>query len=377
MNRQPNNHTKEYLLYAVLLGITFLFPFLHAGEMAFDNGVFQWNYILQTWVETLPFVILLLIHILLLQPILFEKRQTKKYIALTLLTIGVFFVYTHCWHNNREPYFPDSTKIERAPHGHPMQKSFSTPPMKVPQVHKKQDKLKLSGPIVMDTLMAILLLGCSLAIKLMFKHYESIRKMELLEHTQVCQELSQLKAQISPHFFMNSLNNIHGMIEIDSTKAQDMILELSGMMRYVLYESSTSMITLSKELEFLRNYISLMRARYNSNKVAVKYTFPNEENVSSILVPPLLFIVFIENAFKHGVDYQNSSFINIELSIDKQALTLHCINSVHKDGDKPVGGIGLDNIRKRLDIIYENDYSLDFSILDKIFIVTLTIPTKK
>lgn len=377
MNRQPNNHTKEYLLYVVLFGITFLFPFLHAGEMALDDGVFRWNYILQRWMETSPFVILLLIHILLLQPILFEKKQTKKYIVLTLLTIGLFFVYTNYRHNNREPHFPNSAKTERAPHGHPMQDTFSPPPLNVPQVHKKQDRFKLSGPIVMDTFMAILLLGCSLAIKLMFKHYESIRKMELLEHSRIRQELSQLKAQISPHFFMNSLNNIHGMIEIDSSKAQDMILELSGMMRYVLYESSTSMITLSKELEFLRNYISLMRVRYNSNKVAVKYTFPKDENVSSILVPPLLFIVFIENAFKHGVDYQHSSFINIELSIDKHALTLHCINSVHKDGNKPVGGIGLDNIRKRLDIIYENDYSLDFSILDKIFIVTLTIPTKK
>lgn len=160
-------------------------------------------------------------------------------------------------------------------------------------------------------------------------------------------------------------------------KAQDMILELSGMMRYVLYENSTPMITLSKELDFLRNYISLMQVRYNSNKVSVKYTFPNEEELSSIKVPPLLFIVFIENAFKHGVDYQHSSFINIELSIDKHILTLQCINSLHKNKEKTIGGIGLDNIRKRLDIIYNNDYSLDLSILDKIFIVSLTIPTKQ
>ncbi len=377
MSRKLINHTKEYLLYAVLFGIAFLFPFLHAGEMALDDGVFQWNYVLQKWIETAPYVILLLVHIFLLQPVLFEKQQTNRYVLLILLTIGVFFIYANFHHSNREPRRPHSPNIEMTSPTHPMPEKHSNSPLDVSPEHEKQNKFKLSGPIVMDTLMAILLLGCSLAIKLMFKHYENIRKMELLENTQVRQELSQLKAQISPHFFMNSLNNIHGMIEIDSAKAQDMILELSGMMRYVLYESSTPMITLSKELEFLRNYISLMQVRYNSNKVAVKYTFPNEENVASVLVPPLLFIAFIENAFKHGVDYRHSSFINIELSIDKETITLHCINSVHKDGGKSAGGIGLDNIRKRLDIIYGNGYSLDFSILDKIFIVTLTISTKK
>lgn len=376
MNRQPN-HTKEYLLYAILFGITFLFPFLHVGEIALDKGVFHWNFILQKWMETLPFVVLVIIHIFLLQPILFEKKQTKKYIVLLVLTIVLFFAYVNCRHSNREPYHPNPVQTEPPHLKHHTQEIFSPPLQDAPKISEKQNEFKLSGPIVMDTIIAILLLGCSLTIKLMFKHYENSRKMEQLENAQIRQELLQLKAQISPHFFMNSLNNIHGMIEIDSPKAQDMILELSGMMRYVLYESSTPMITLSKELDFLRNYISLMQVRYNSNKVSVKYTFPNEEELSSIKVPPLLFIVFIENAFKHGVDYQHSSFINIELSIDKHILTLQCINSLHKNKEKTIGGIGLDNIRKRLDIIYNNDYSLDLSILDKIFIVSLTIPTKQ
>lgn len=376
MNRQPN-HTKEYLLYAILFGITFLFPFLHVGEIALDKGVFHWNFILQKWMETLPFVVLVIIHIFLLQPILFEKKQTKKYIVLLVLTIVLFFAYVNCRHSNREPYHPNPVQTEPPHLKHHTQEIFSPSLQDAPKISEKQNEFKLSGPIVMDTIIAILLLGCSLTIKLMFKHYENSRKMEQLENAQIRQELLQLKAQISPHFFMNSLNNIHGMIEIDSLKAQDMILELSGMMRYVLYESSTPMITLSKELDFLRNYISLMQVRYNSNKVSVKYTFPNEEELSSIKVPPLLFIVFIENAFKHGVDYQHSSFINIELSIDKHILTLQCINSLHKNKEKTIGGIGLDNIRKRLDIIYNNDYSLDLSILDKIFIVSLTIPTKQ
>lgn len=376
MNRQPN-HTKEYLLYAILFGITFLFPFLHVGEIALDKGVFHWNFILQKWMETLPFVVLVIIHIFLLQPILFEKKQTKKYIVLLVLTIVLFFAYVNCRHSNREPYHPNPVQTEPPHLKHHTQEIFSPSLQDAPKISEKQNEFKLSGPIVMDTIIAILLLGCSLTIKLMFKLYENSRKMEQLENAQIRQELLQLKAQISPHFFMNSLNNIHGMIEIDSLKAQDMILELSGMMRYVLYESSTPMITLSKELDFLRNYISLMQVRYNSNKVSVKYTFPNEEELSSIKVPPLLFIVFIENAFKHGVDYQHSSFINIELSIDKHILTLQCINSLHKNKEKTIGGIGLDNIRKRLDIIYNNDYSLDLSILDKIFIVSLTIPTKQ
>lgn len=204
-----NNPAKEYLLYALLLGITLLYPFLHMGEKALDGEAFQWSYLFQQWVKTLPFVVLLLIHIFVLLPVLLDKKQTGKYI------------------------------------------------------------LKVSGPVIIDTLIGVLLLGCSLAIKLMFKHTESIRKMNELENFHIKQELEQLRTQVSPHFLMNSLNNIHGMVEMDKQKAQDMILELSGMMRYMLYESSVPMISLSREIDFLSNYISLMRARYNSNRVVM------------------------------------------------------------------------------------------------------------
>lgn len=386
MNCDWKKHTKEYLLYGLLLSFAFLYPFLHIGEKVLDGETFQWSYILQMWNEVTPFAVLLLIHIFVLLPILFDKEHTRRYLLFVLILVSVFFVYMNYQHCNRMPQ--QAVPIPEPPHPsilHDFDFPKEEPPLfltpgksnRSPRIEEMGQKRSIPGPVIMDTVIAILLIACSLAVRLMFKHYENKRNIEELEKTHIRQELEQLKSQISPHFLMNSLNNIHGMVEIDAAKAQDMILELSGMMRYVLYESSMPMIALPNEIDFLSNYISLMQVRYNTDKVAIKYTFPDKDNVCSIYIPPLLLIVFIENAFKHGINYQNSSFVNIEMSINDDKLTLHCMNSFHREEDSnSIGGIGLDNIRKRLDILYGNTYSLDMNIMDKIFIVTLTIPTR-
>lgn len=365
-------HTKEYLLYALLLGIAFLYPFLHIGKEVLDGATFQWSYVWQQWSEIIPFAVLLLVHIFVLLPILFDKKHRHRYILWVLMLIGVFFIYMNYQHYNRMP--SKSVPIPEPPH--PVMSLDFDFPWEEPPAPPMPQKRSVPGPVIMDTIIAFLLIGCSLAIKLMFKHYEDSQRMEELEKAQLRQELDQLKAQIRPHFLMNSLNNIHGMVEIDAAKAQDMILELSGMMRYVLYESSTTMIALSDEIDFLNNYISLMRVRYNTDKVAIECSFPDKDSVKSICIPPLLLIIFIENAFKHGINYQEHSYINLNISIDKNMLTLYCANSLHQNtSSNETGGLGLDNIRKRLDILYADEYSLESCKLSNKFIIILTIPT--
>lgn len=386
MNRKSNdkpvnrsNH--EYFLYAAFLSIALVFPFIRMGKEALDGGLFRWNHVVQAWAEILPFAILFSIHAFVLLPILLDKRHPRKYALWTTTLICAFFIYNYSQHRGKGP-LPPTRPVRTVPYSHPSPADFPRPLLHKDRFDPKFDgpsnDFKIPAPVIIDTFIAILLLGCNLAIKLMFKHYESIRRMDELEKAHIRQELAQLKAQISPHFFMNSLNNIHGMVEIDPQKAQEMILDLSGMMRYVLYESISAEIVLTKEIDFLHNYISLMRTRYTKNRVAIRSHFPKKEETDSVCIPPLIFIIFIENAFKHGVDYRTDSFVNIDLSIRDSELIFRSVNSCRPCQRKDVfGGVGLTNIRKRLDILYGADYTLDIDGQEKSFHVTLIIPTKK
>ena len=147
------------------------------------------------------------------------------------------------------------------------------------------------------------------------------------------------------------------------------------MMRYVLYDSSSQHTSLQNELQFVSNYINLMRIRY-TKEVDIRFNYP-QSGTMNMFIPPLLLIVFVENAFKHGISYNKPSFIHI--NIKKEPLNLYCTisNSRHAEPSKDKGGIGLENVRKRLDMLYGGNYSLDIdtSKSDE-YCVKLVIPCK-
>ena len=190
------------------------------------------------------------------------------------------------------------------------------------------------------------------------------------------QQLAYLKYQINPHFFMNTLNNIHALVDIDPEKAKDTILELSKMMRYVLYEGEKQMIPLQRETDFQKTYISLMRLRY-TDKVKISVQLP--ERVPEVGIPPLLLITFVENAFKHGISYKQESFIDVKLSLDDDRLKFTCKNSntATKDKDDLEGGVGLANVKQRLELLYGENYTLDFDETDNTYEVLLLLPLNK
>ena len=193
-----------------------------------------------------------------------------------------------------------------------------------------------------------------------------------LEHQRLQSELQYLKYQINPHFFMNTLNNIHALVDIDTGKAKSTIVELSKLMRYVLYEASNKTILLSREVQFLKNYIALMSLRY-TNKVSIQMDFPVE--VPEVQIPPLLFVSFVENAFKHGVSYRSESFIHVLMQLDEgNRLSFRCSNSNNGSADEQHHGIGLENIRKRLRLLFGNDYTLSITEEEHKFDVLLIIP---
>lgn len=354
----------ESLLYGVVWSFIFLFPILIVGQRAIDTGKFHWICVGFVWFEILPFFLTFLLHSLLLFPKLLFKGFTKTYVTLLIFIVISFFSYQHY----RHPPRPDASV--------PAEVTQKVRNEKKPQI-EIFDLGRAGGPAVVNTIFIMLLLGCNIAVKLMFNRHKEKKRIAELEKTKIEYELKHLKSQISPHFLMNMLNNIHGMVEFNPAKAQEMILQLSSMMRYVLYESSSETIPLSKEIAFINNYIVLMRERYSNKKVIIKLQTPDTDEISRISVPPLLFIIFIENAFKHGISYLDDSFLDIKIQLEQNNLSFACSNSVHVNGkvsqDK-IGGIGLANIRKRLEMLFGDKFTLNIEENSQVFNIILNIP---
>lgn len=174
---------------------------------------------------------------------------------------------------------------------------------------------------------------------------------------------------------MNTLNNIHAMIDFDSQTAKRCVIELSKMMRYVLYDTDSDRTTLDKEIQFVGNYIELMRIRYVDD-VDIRFEHPSATVARGVVVPPLLLIVFVENAFKHGVSYDAPSFIHIDISLAGGELRYRVVNSRHKRQEKR-GGVGLENVRKRLSLLFGKRHTLAIDTSrEDVYEINLSIPVK-
>lgn len=179
-------------------------------------------------------------------------------------------------------------------------------------------------------------------------------------------ELVWLKNQLNPHFLFNTLNNISSLTQIDADKAQESLGKFSELLRYALYESEAEMVPLSNELAFMENYIDLMSLRCNElTKITKEFVCPSGD----IKVAPLIFISLIENAFKHGVNSRSESFVEVSLKVEGRDLIFTCRNSVfEKSGQDRVGsGIGLSNMKKRLELIYQGRYEYEFGNDGKVY----------
>jgi len=181
-----------------------------------------------------------------------------------------------------------------------------------------------------------------------------------MEQQRINSELVYLKAQINPHFFFNTLNNIYSLTNLDIEKAQTAILKLSRMMRYVLYETEKDNTLVSKELEFIKDYIELMRLRL-SEKVKVSINIP--QNFQDANLAPMLLLPFIENCFKHGISSQHPSIIQIDICIKDSILILETVNSIFcSSKSTPEGsasGIGVTNTKRRLALLYDQQHELN------------------
>lgn len=202
-----------------------------------------------------------------------------------------------------------------------------------------------------------LIVGLSVGIKMSARWSKVESERKELEKEKTEAELKNLKSQINPHFLLNTLNNIYALIEFNPTKAQTAVEELSKLLRHLLYDNNETYVPLLKEVEFIRNYIELMRIRLSKN---VKLTTNIEVSPGTpTRIAPLIFISLIENAFKHGVSGNKESFIDIHLKENLNGeVEFICRNSAFpkSESDKSGSGIGLNQVKRRLELLYPNQH---------------------
>ena len=215
----------------------------------------------------------------------------------------------------------------------------------------------------------------SIAIKSTQRWVKTETERKEAANVKLQSELQHLHYQLQPHFFFNSLNNIYSLVDISPEQAKTSIHSLSKLMRYMLYETNLEVVPLSKEIDFMKKYIDLMKLRV-SDKTTVNYSFPSEE--TGIKIAPLLFISLIENAFKHGVSASKESDIQHKHDLQRQNgyfLQLKTIIFLKRTDDKSGSGIGLQNLEKRLQLLYVDKYDFKAIVKDEQFLVTLKIET--
>ncbi|MBR5171216.1 MAG: sensor histidine kinase [Muribaculaceae bacterium] len=205
------------------------------------------------------------------------------------------------------------------------------------------------------TLILIIALAVAVRITQRWQHIEEARKEA--EAARAEAELSNLRNQLNPHFLLNTLNNIYALIAFDQDKAQTAVGELSKLLRHVLYESQEDFVPLSKEVDFINNYIELMKIRMTDN-VKVHNNIHVKPN-DSTPVAPLLFISLIENAFKHGISPQGKGEISIDLHQVNGDITCEILNTCYpkRENDKSGSGIGLEQVSRRLELLYPERYT--------------------
>jgi len=218
----------------------------------------------------------------------------------------------------------------------------------------------------------LFIMAISVAIKVTTSWYIVEAQRRELERNRSEAELQNLKSQLNPHFLFNTLNNIYSLIAFSPEKAQEAVHELSRLLRYVLYESNQSTITVGKDLAFIRNYVELMRIRLPEH-VELKTDIETDSPETSIA--PLLFISLIENAFKHGVSNNKPSFIHIKIKTDQSRIECVIRNSYFpKDNqDKSGSGIGLLNLQKRLQLLYPGKYTFTYGQQNDSYVSELCI----
>lgn len=356
LRKEASQKYKENIVYFLLWLLVFAIPI---ATMCFRaNSIFEhynWTHIVNVWIITLMFLGAFVVHNFLLLPQIVYRRRGSRYVWGTIVLMTTFAFLQYLFHTT-------------------LAANTSTVMVQIENLESniiRNQTDVVSQVLVVNMLILVLMLGMNFGVKLFFKSDEDQQKLRDLQEKNLEHQLAYLKYQINPHFFMNTLNNIHALVDIDPEKAKWAIIVMSKMMRYVLYEGNHTFIPLQKESDFIHSYISLMRMRY-TEKVNINLDVPEHFSVGEI--PPLLLICFVGNAFKHGISYQHESTIDISLAVEDDKIKFRCINTKLSESEAEKGGMGLESVHQRLNLIYPNHHTLVVEDREDTFSVWLELP---
>jgi len=363
------------IAWIILLGLPLYF--IKRWEIGKD---FIWLYYINVIINGIIFYV----NYLILTPrFFFARRKYRYFISVMLLLLVMYFVsdtsnklvfesFPHHQTAQAQQNTQAQQNIRNIQNSRTNNKTRRSPGPPKPGVFMGRPPFRQIH-LVNYAFTAAFLIVFSLGLRVLERHSQTEKSQKELEKEKLNSELAFLKNQISPHFFFNTLNNIYSLISINAEDSKDAVLKLSKLMRYLLYESEHGNTRLSNEIAFMNHYIDLMKLRM-SDKISLLVSFPDDyEDVS---IPPLLFIPFIENAFKHGISYREKSFIDISMKTMKDTIFFRCVNSNMSSGEiveTDHHGIGLENVSKRLNLLFPGRHELKINKSDKIFEVLLDI----
>jgi two-component system, LytTR family, sensor kinase len=348
------------LAWIIILGIPLYF--FNRWDAGKD---FIWSYYIGNIINGIIFYTN---YLILVPKFFFSSRKFKYYLSVLFLLTFLYFVSDR-----------SNELVFRYVPGQENSKEISTPAKEDRKLPPSRSDEHFGRPPFREMHLfnymftSLFLVFFSVGMRVLERHSQTEKLQKELEKEKLNSELAFLKNQISPHFFFNTLNNIYSLIGINAEDSQKAVLKLSKLMRYLLYDSEHGNTKLSNEIDFMNNYIDLMKLRVSS-KIKLSISFP--QSYEDINIPPLIFIPFIENAFKHGISYREKSFIDISMTTDKESVKFRSINSLVKIGEEietGQSGIGLENVTKRLNLLFPGKHELKINKSETEFEVLLKI----
>lgn len=319
------------LMHVLVWSVLFSLPYLLSSGVEYSLE----RTLEHLWIPLCFYAVLFYLNYFGLADALLVKRKPLVFWVVNLLLIAAFIWLKFLIRDMIFNLIPDPNRNERA-----------APP--------------LSFFVYIDALSLIIPVIFAVALRVFERYLTTESEKKLSENARLESELQHLKYQLQPHFFFNSLNNIYSLVDISPDKAKETIHSLGTLMRYLLYDTSVGEISLKKEISFMEKYIDLMRLR-TSDKTQITTDFPLV--LDEVKIAPLLFISLIENAFKHGVSAVSPSQISFSLVLSDGVMRFKSSNGNFgkSSTDKSGSGIGLANIRKRLDLLYPGKHRFEIT----------------
>ena len=348
---------RNLMLHILCWALLFIVPlFFHGSD---ESWTMVTNRYLRGLGATVSYLLVFYLNYLWIVPrFMLKKKDWKMFLLINVLVLLAGQLAVDLWHVIINNYMPELNNNGPRMPG----KQFS----RVPRYFY-------------GSLVNVLFIALAVAVRMYqrWQHLEEARKEA--EAARAEAELSNLRNQLNPHFLLNTLNNIYALIAFDQDKAQTVVGELSKLLRHVLYENQQDYVPLCKEADFMRNYIELMKIRVTNNVKIVDNI--NVQPNDSTPVAPLIFISLLENAFKHGISPQGTGDIKINLSQADGNITCEISNSHYpkRENDKSGSGIGLEQVSRRLELMYPGRYTWEKGITSdgKEYFSKITIKTKE